>query len=59
MSKRVTSVSRFRYLCGTCTHFHSVVEVRKGVKYCKYKGRECGNGIKCSKYKDMQTRLAL
>ena len=59
MRKRVTNVSRFRYLCETCKHFHSIVEVGKGVKFCKYKGRECGNGVKCSKYADAQIYLAL
>ena len=56
--RRNTTADRFRTLCGTCRHFNCVIN-RSNVKYCTYKGRPVGYGIKCSKYKDAQRNLNL
>lgn len=56
--KRNTTTDRFRVLCGTCRHFHCVIN-RDGIKHCTYKGRPVGYGVKCSKYKDAQMTIDL
>lgn len=58
MRYRNTTISRFKALCVTCRHFHCVKQ-RGTEKYCTAKGRPVGNGVKCSKFKDVQTKLDL
>lgn len=55
---RNTTFNRFYVLCGTCRHFHCVT-MRGKLRYCTYKGRPVGRGVKCSKYKDAQGYLNL
>lgn len=56
--KRNTSADRFKALCTTCRHFHCVKQ-QGLIKYCTYKGRAVGNGLKCSKFKNAQKILDL